>query len=347
MSQTKSPDTALFSSPDTFLFALKGETAAFLPMNRDAYARSIFLDRRIAPVSPAMSQMPVADLLAATAEAPAGRVGWIFHVAHCGSTLLARALDHRVRDLVLREPMALRQLGIDTALMRGERPQGWHDTLRATVALLSRRYAPDAPVIVKANVPVNPIVPDLMALDPEAPAIFLYYPLAEYLMAVLRSPGHRQWVDGVTREIGPALEPWCGSLDGLDTFDRAAALWLAQTRIYADALARYPNARALDAEHLFDRPEAAVRASHAHFGIVLSDAELSAMLEGPLFGTYSKNPQVVFTNDVRRGRQDALRAVMQPRIDAASQWVKNRANDYPLPERLPKPLEGSERRPLL
>src|SRR5438128_6215682 len=97
----------LFVSPDHYLHSFEGDSALFVPMDRGAYHRSIFLDGRISPASDQSMHLPAAALNAG-AQAPA-RTGWIFHVAHCGSTLLARALDDPGSNLVLREPLALRQ----------------------------------------------------------------------------------------------------------------------------------------------------------------------------------------------------------------------------------------------
>src|ERR1700710_2898279 len=97
----------LFASPDHYLHSFEGEAALFVPMDRAAYHRSIFLDGRIAPAADQSMHLPV-DALAAGTRAPA-RTGWISHVAHCGPPLLARALDDPSATLVLREPLALRQ----------------------------------------------------------------------------------------------------------------------------------------------------------------------------------------------------------------------------------------------
>jgi len=39
----------LFASPDHYLHSFEGDAAVFVPMDRAAYHRSIFLDGRISP----------------------------------------------------------------------------------------------------------------------------------------------------------------------------------------------------------------------------------------------------------------------------------------------------------
>lgn len=149
----------------------------------------------------------------------AAKTGWIFHVAHCGSTLLARALDQPATNLILREPLALRQLALAPDAAR----------LTLVAGMLGKRYQPELPNVVKANVPVNFLLPRLLATDPAAPAIFLYLDLPDYLLAILRSTDHRAWLQRVTHQLAEHL----GDLTGLSDAQRAAALWLAQIRAFA------------------------------------------------------------------------------------------------------------------
>ena len=313
----------LFASPDHHLFAFEGDQAIFRTMDRDAYHRSIFLDQRIAALDHAQVRVPVAALTEFRDRRgiAAPRTAWIFHVAHCGSTLLARALDRPDGNLVLREPRPLRQLG----LTRDPAGDAWRARLRLAAVMAGRRYRPDAPTIVKANVPVNFIASDLLALDPEAPAILLYFPLRAYLLAVLRSPAHRQWVVNVTTQLDIA------GLAGLDVAERAAALWLAQMRLYAELLAQYPGVRSLHADELLDAPHPALAAAAAHFGV---NADLDP---DELLATYSKVPGQAFDNAARlRLRADSA-ALLGAEIERARRWVEGR----PLPARLDRPLVGA------
>jgi hypothetical protein len=313
----------LFASPDHHLFAFEGDLAVFRTMDRGAYHRSIFLDQRIAAVDHSEMRVPVAALteFRESRGIAAPRTAWIFHVAHCGSTLLARALDRPEGNLVLREPRPLRQLG----LTRDPAGDAWRARLHLAAAMAGRRYRTDLPTIVKANVPVNFIAADLLALDPEAPAILLYFPLRAYLLAVLRSPAHRQWVVNVTTQLRLAVA-------GLDVAERAAALWLAQMHIYADLLARYPGTRSLNADELLGAPRRVLAAAAAHFGAELAAAELGALL-----ATYSKSPGLAFDNDARLSLRAESARSLGPELERARRWVEGR----PLPLRLDRPLVGA------
>jgi len=314
---------ALFATPDHYLFAFDDNRAIFRAMDRAAYHRSIFLDRRLSPAREAAFEVPLGPLIAwREAHQPGpSRTGWIFHIAHCGSTLLARALDLPAQSLVLREPLALRQLGIQRT---PDDPR-----LPLAAAFLGRRYRAAAPAIVKANVPVNFIAADLLALDPEAPAIFLYFPLRTYLLAILRSEGHCGWVMNVTSQLP-------GAPTGSDVVERAAWLWLTQMQLYDAALTRFPGARSLHAEELFGAPRAVLAAAAAHFGLEVEASELDAVVNGPLFATYSKGAGQPFDNATRLAQQAEAATRLGPELERARCWAEQRA----VPARLERPLAG-------
>jgi hypothetical protein len=332
---------SLVATPDHHLFAFEADQAIFAAMDRVAYRRSIFLDRRIQAARPETAAVPVAALAEYLDRNPpaAAPNGWIFHIAHCGSTLLARALDLTDRSLVLREPLALRQLGVALAQSAAS-DEGWRSRLRIATRLYRRRYRTDAPAIVKANVPVNFIASDILENDPGTPAILLYFPLRAYLLAILRSPQHRNWVTNVTGQVQPALARLAGDLEGADIPERAAALWLAQMRLYADMLERFPETKSLHAEEVFDAPRPALAAAAAHLGIRLSDGELEEIVAGDLFSTYSKTPGQAFDNRRRLELRAETAAFAGAEIDRARRWVEGRLGDYPLPPALARPLAG-------
>jgi hypothetical protein len=296
----------LFTSPDHYLQSFEADHATFVPMDRAAYHRSIFLDRRISQAREERLAIPIAALVS---RIPAPQpTSWIFHMAHCGSTLLARALDDPGAGLVLREPLALRQSAIrqDGAL------------LRLALAMASKRYRPDAPTLVKANVPVNFILPDIAAADTTARAILLYLPLRPYLLAILRNEEHRVWLRNVTTQLTPFLGDWSAYGDA----QRAAALWVAQATAFTETLTALPNARALNAELFFNDPYPVLTAAAAHLGVPNEAPALEKVVAGPLFSTYSKNPGVVFDNAARLAREAAVAAAISPDLAIAEEWAE-------------------------
>ena len=299
----------LYRSPDHYLHSFDGDKAIFVPMDRAAYHRSIFLDARISPAPGQAVAIPVS--LLAQGVRPPQPTSWIFHMAHVGSTLLARALDDPGASLVLREPLALRQLALQPDETR----------LAIVAAMIGKRYRPDAPTLVKANVPVNFLLPNLAEMEPDARAILLYLPLRDYLLAILRNDSHRDWLRKVTR----FLSLYLGDLTGLSDAERGAALWLAQVDAFSAALAAMPNARALNAELFFAGPERVLNAAAAHLGVPIAAAAIASTVSGPLFASHAKNPALAFDNQQRIARRDELERLLTAELDLADAWVAQRA----------------------
>jgi hypothetical protein len=299
----------LLSSPNHYLHSFEGEDAVFVQMDRAAYRRSIFLDRRISCAANGSVRVPVADLIA---PAPLA-TDWIFHVAHCGSTLLARALDEMSDNLVLREPLALRQLALTPDAAR----------LKQTLALLSRRYADGGPTLIKANVPVNFLLEDIALADTQARAIFLYCNLPDYLLAILRSDNHRAWLRNVTGQLAHKL----GDLSSLSDAELGAALWIAQLSRFAKAIEQMPSARSLNAEVFFAEPAEILGAAARFFGKNDDPQSIGTLVSGPLFNTYSKNPTHAFDNDARLARRDRLVDQLSDEIAQAERYISGVAPD--------------------
>lgn len=332
---------ALFETPDQYLVTFEQADALLVEMDRAAYHRSIFLDRRMAPKSTKIERVRAASLYDRADQQPPPDLCFIFHVAHCGSTLLARALDVVDANLVCREPMTLRQLGVQAA-GSAPLPQDWAARLRLATALLNRRYAEAGPVIVKANVPVNFMLTELMALNPRQPAILLYATLENYLLAILRSPDHQRWVQHVTGEVGAGIERRLGAFERDRSLAATAAqLWLAQLLAFDELLNRSPSATCLDAEDFFNQPRQSLAAAFKLFGQTRSDAEIESTIKGELFSRYSKNPQLEFSNESRLGQREEARAQLQDEIAAAREWIERQPAFARLPRRLQRPLVGA------
>ena len=293
-------------SPDAYLHRIEDGRAIFMPMDRAAYHRSIFLDRRIQAAGADETSGPLEN-------APVQPTAFIFHLAHCGSTLLARALDRLDGNLVLREPLALRQAALDGGI-----------ALDRVLGSLSRRYRPGLMTLIKANVPVNFILPRLIAAVPDMRALFLHMPLEKWLAAVLRSPQHRNWVHQVSAAVGLPPLP--------DDSAAAGQLWLAQTDTFRAAMASLPASVSLDAVDFFDRPGRALLSSAAALGVEMTEDESAQIAGGPLFTHDAKRPAYAFDNAARKRREIGTRTAIAGEIATAKKWIEARGADVsPLP----------------
>lgn len=336
----------LLTSPDYFFWGYKGSVAYFVTMTRDLYYKSIFCDGRIYPRTNEVITIPLVQLLdkfeASTFPAP--KLNYIFHMAHGGSTLLSRALDVPGQDIVYREPAALRQLGVAAAEEQfGDTPPAiWQRVCKLSTALLAKTYRPAERVIIKANVPVNFIIPQLMAMNPHTRGIVLFATLEDYLLSILKSRGHRDWLRNVVAEVGNAIDAELGlaaeERGKLPDAGAAAALWMTQIRLFARALQNYTHLKSLDGELFYSKPRLALGKANEFLRLRLKDTQLDRIANSALFTRYSKDPTQAFTNEQRLRNKNQLRREIADELALARDWVQERAQACPLPEHLPKPL---------
>ena len=333
----------LLTDPSFFFHQIDGNEAIFQPMARGDFERSIFLDGRIRHGGQQPLRVPLPHIVAAVdaAKLAIPRIGWIFHVAQCGSTLLARSLDLPARSLVLREPATIRQLGVLTGGQDDpQRPQGFGPLLRAVVTLLGKRWVSESCTVVKANVPVNFIAEEILDHDPEAAAILLHFPLEQYVASILRTDGHRRWTEGVFGELRLANSRWCEGAQPENLPEKAAALWFAEMKIFATLLEKFPNVRSLNAGAFFDDPASTVHAAADLFGLVMDEAEARRITEGELFHSYSKNPTLDYDPEVRAAREAEAMHRLADEIAVAREWARSARERHGLVEALHRPLVG-------
>lgn len=334
----------LFLDPDQFLFSFESPNANFIEMSREAYRRSLFCDGRIVAASDKKSVIPyrkLVDLHKASDLAPPN-VSFIFHTGHCGSTLLAKALEVNESILVYREPLALRQLGAEYAYNIAGRiiPEDWSERLRLVTALLGRHYKENSHILVKANAPVNFIIPQVLADTISNPPLFLYFPLEDYILAWLRSPNHRNWLTALCNETQLGVQKYAPLENNLSVAQIAGSLWFSQMMNFVEAMEQTSDAVSLYAEELFDKPEAVMKAVYQHFNIQFTQEQLNVIIKGGLFSRYSKNPEVAFNNSMRLKRKEELRRIIHHEIKEAHDWIKSFGGEKSLPKSLKSPLCG-------
>lgn len=333
----------LFANPQLYLMSYETDHARFMAMDRESFANSIFLDDRIVPgPERKLFRIPLNVLL----EDVAGRgytpprLGIIHQVAQCGSTLLARALDHAGRSLVFREPQHLRQLGVlagaDFELAHASREL--RGLVGLSMTMLGKREFEGEAMIVKGNVPIAMIGEVLLDADPEQAGIMLHLPLEDYCAAVMRTPDHQKWVESVTTELRLGAHPLVGDLSSASIGERCGALWLVLMERFARFQSRNERFHSLDANVMFARPAETIAAAAAHFGIAMTPEEAQGIASGPLFATYAKNPSMPYAPGLREERRAAAKEALKAEIADARAFVEARWEKAGVGERLVRPL---------
>ncbi len=276
-----------------------------------------------------------------------GPLHFLFHSAFCGSTLLTRALDRPGMAMGLSEPVVLND--VTGFRKRGAPPAAVARMAHGALRLLGRPFAPDEAVVVKPSNIANGFIELFMALQPQAQAVFLYAPLETFLISVARKGlACRLWVrelaenylrDGLFAPLG---------LDGEALFRQsdlqiAASGWLAQHRLMAGLVEKLGcgRLRTLDADLMTGDPRAALAAVSAHYGLVMDEAAIEAIVTGPAFTRHSKSG-AAFTPEDRSREYAAARAAYGEEIDIVLAWSEKLADAAGITLAAPAPLLQSE-----
>ncbi|MGH6631339.1 MAG: hypothetical protein ACREB3_16555, partial [Burkholderiales bacterium] len=89
---------------------------------------------------------------------------FIFHLGHCGSTLLSRALSASPNVLPVREPLTLRRLAADAGSIH---------LLPLAIAAHARVFHPGQVAVIKATSTCNSLIEPLLAADENSRAILM------------------------------------------------------------------------------------------------------------------------------------------------------------------------------
>ena len=319
----------IFDDPSLYWVEYRGERAMFAQMTRHTYHQSIFTDRQRILASVPKPVIVDLDELISTQEKTGARpvdLKLIVHTANCGSTLLSRALDIPGRTIGYREPFPLRQLGVeDAASCDGSgRPAEWGPRLNLALTLLGRKFSESEIPVVKANIPVNFILTDVLDLLPNYRVIILYSTLENFLISALKSPDRRKWLRAVANEMSSRLQfmfDTAGEVQkSMTDCKLAAALWAGQIHAYQRLIRCYSNVAVLESSQLFEQTEDALRRAAGFFEIDFSRADASRIAKSDLFQRYSKNPGRVYDDEARKSEQARVRRDMQSDISEGQSW---------------------------
>lgn len=301
---------------------VRGGRLLLLRLDARQRAQAAFLDRRSVGDDAQWASVPLEALPRQPGRA---QPGFIFHVGHCGSTLLARLLQSWPRTQVLREPQALRTL----AAWRDRDPAAADALLPVLCGLWTRDPAGGDATVIKVTSSCNALAEPALSAQPRSRAILLDMPLRSYLATVFKSPAALQDVEAAwparaaelsRRGIDPAQVG--------DTAIACAAGWLAEQHRFAHLARRFGPGRVLrvDFEQLLADPRGTLFAVATHLG--RAPAHVDAALASPAWGRYSKATQHPY--DARDRAHDLALATQRfgDAIERAVAWVE-RQRDLP------------------
>jgi hypothetical protein len=191
-------------------------------------------------------------------------------------------------------------------------------------------------VVLKANLPVNFSLIEILEHAPDTAGILLYSNFEDYLLAVLKAGERRAWAQHVIRELAPRIKLLSGFEDidpnALDSAQAAAVLWLAQIRCYTTALAACSSLRTLNSDALYQRPLETIEAANKHLNIKLSSDEIVQIVESDLFARHAKIPDKIYSQSLRLEELSELRSQFSAELNSTLAWCEkqnfNTTNDF-------------------
>lgn len=299
----------------------------FVRVPRERHGEVPFLtDDCLGELGPA-HDLPAAECLAQVRPGP---LHFLFHSAFCGSTMLVRGFDRPGLAMGLSEPVILND--VVGFRRRGAERRAVARAADVATRLLARPFAAGEAVVVKPSNVINPLAELLLALRPDAKAVFLYAPLETFLISVARKGlGCRLWVrelaEGYLAEsflVPLGLSP--AEIFRQTDLQVAAVGWLAQHRHFAGLREKLGVERVqlLDSEAMTADPAAAITAVAGHYGLAVDESTAAEIAAGPAFSRHSKSGQA-YSAAARTADYSAARDAYGEEIEVVLAWAEKLA----------------------
>lgn len=300
--------------------------ATFVPTAPERLSKPSFIDGRTDFSTAPPVEVSFDTLLQTEPIRPPGPNRMIFHVAFCGSTLLARLLEQEGVSFVLKEPNALVDLANWKSSGVDER---FGPVLRFALGSLRRPWSAEDLVVVKPSNWVNNLLGEL-ATDPAGlrPLFITMAPRA-YAIAVMRGGRDRlAFAARTAAHLAPMLpsgREWLQSAIAAtsDPIGRATNLALVALRVQERLFATtFPAAGAvtLDAETISVRPSEAIRRADSILKLDL-DLERACADASERAAINAKRPGFAFSADAREQEDQEVERHHGPTIDASLAWA--------------------------
>ncbi len=256
-----------------------------------------FLDQRILRQGMNHEWLGWSQFEAAAEALPEKVPSYIFHIGHCGSTLLSRLVSATTGTQGLREPLPMRTIAFDQADGRAAFLAG--DTLRARLKLFERVWARG---LSKTVVKATSICTNLMDLvDPAAPMAFIYQQPETHLAVVLAGENALQDLRGFAqnryRRLGECdidVPP----LAKLTVGELAALSWLTEA-VSANRVLIHRSVAKLDFDRFLQQPDDGLAEVCRQLDLETETEGCRTALIESTMQTYSKAPEHAYGPELR------------------------------------------------
>ncbi len=308
----------------------------FVRIDREARQQAAFLDDRMLAGNAQGAWLALDALPPPPVSIPP--LHFIFHIGHCGSTLLSRLLQGWRGVQSLREPLPLRTLAEARQTLAHHRAgvssTQWQGLLHTLLALWARPLPGIDVTTLKATSSCNGLIEPILATAPASRAILLDMPLEPYLATLFKSPDSVRDAAAAAPERfaflrgavhDELLSPNARSLPQL-----CAMGWLAEQLRFSGLTRGECASRVVRVrfDELLQQPEPTLQRIAAHLG--WSEDAVPAALASPAWGRYSKAQDHAYGSADRAFDLDESRRRHAPHIREGLDFVASLQQRHPL-----------------
>ena len=272
---------------------LLNDTVLLVQLTETELTEHSFLDERIFRPDMKFEWVPWDQFEAKTASLPSEPPSYIFHIGHCGSTLLSRLLAAATGTSALREPLPLRTFAIDCA--DGNAGMLGDEALGRRLRSFERVWAP---ATIKATSICSNVIDRVSA---DAPVVFLYQQAETHLAVILAGENALQDLRGFGQNryrrlvaFAPDLPP----LASLSIGELAAMTWLAEISSGSKGVTGREVLK-LDFDAFLQQPEEFLANVCKALDLSATAESCTAAVAGPIMRTYSKAPEHAYGPKLR------------------------------------------------
>ncbi|NNE41322.1 MAG: hypothetical protein HKN14_10450 [Marinicaulis sp.] len=319
----------LLSDPNLLIHQIDPvrDAAAIASFSADEIRNAAFLDQRILTPTTQGAMVPWADAKTILSTLPKQYPAIIFHIGHCGSTLISKLVEAAGGPRGLREPLPMRTF----AMMRAnaaERLSMWREEDARDRFDLFLRSCAKAPSAVKATSFCNNLMANAAAFG-AAKQAFITIKADAYIATMLGAENNIHDLFGSIELRMRRLRVLCssdiGDLAAMSHGEIAAAAWASETATAAEA----DTAKSFDFEEFLAEPADRLFDIVDALGGAPDSGAIAQTLEGPIMRQYSKAPEHEYGADLRKTLLAEYARIAGDEISRGRLWLETQAKQFP------------------
>ncbi len=298
------------------------------------YTDASFLDQRLFHAQQYQGwEVTGAELDGALAGAtlPKPPLHWLFHIGHCGSTLVSRMLDLIPGVLGLREPLPLLELAGLARDAATEKEAAAITLWRQRILQgLGRGFSDTRWIVVKPTSVTTWIAQPLLEARPGSRALLLWCDLETWLTTMLRTSDLRE-AAAVQSSFRIAAWKKMHSPPVSRMGEQLARDWLAEQWHWSE-LKRHPHLNGSIADFDFSKllasPLQGLAKIAGHYGIPLPDGMETMLQISNLMNHYAKDQRYAFNPQTRNDELARSRKLHENEIEAGLRWAERTSSGH-------------------